>query len=73
MQVFVEQESAVLGFLVVHPSIRDVAAEKLKLRKYPPTGQVVQRLRSAAPHEETLAREWFETLAGRIAGNVIWF
>ena len=68
-RVYTDSDSANFGFLVVHPSIRDVATEKLKLRKYPPTSLLLPILESTPPKEITDARKWFEILAGRLSGK----
>ena len=65
-----EEESAVLGFPVVHASLRDIAVEKLRLGRYPPTQDVINRLVSSAPQDEKLSKEWFEALTTRISGEI---
>ncbi|KAH8112414.1 hypothetical protein DFH11DRAFT_1607467 [Phellopilus nigrolimitatus] len=65
-RVFVEPEAAVLGFLVVHPSIREEATNKLKLKKQPPTTLVLPVLEKSFPQNPVVARQWYEALAARI-------
>lgn len=68
MEVFTSPEASVLKLLVVHPSVRDIASEKLKLKVHPPTSLIMPLLEKNAPNDTTTARSWFEALAGRIAG-----
>lgn len=68
--MFVEPDSTILGFNVLHSSFRDGAAEKLKLLKRPPTSMIVPLLQKSAPKTQKGAQQWFEILAGRLAGNI---
>ena len=68
--VYVEPEAALLGFLTVHPDIREVAVEKLKLQQSPPVASLVPLLESSPPKDPAIARKWFEVLAGRLSGTL---
>lgn len=70
-QVFIEPEAAVFGFLTVHPSIRNDARDKLKLKAHPPASLVLPVLEKSPPRDPSVAREWFEALAGRVSGKTI--
>lgn len=68
-KVFVDPDAALLGFLTVHASIRDVAIDKLKLQRSPPTSMLLPLLENLPPQDPALARKWFEVLAGRLSGR----
>ena len=50
------------------PTLDDDAASKLKLKKHPPTSELVTLLKRSPPGDEVTARQWFEILAGRVSG-----
>lgn len=68
-KVFAESDAALLGFLIVHPSVRDVAIDKLKLRRHPSAGSLISLLENSPPVDLAVARQWFEYLAGRLTGK----
>ena len=68
-EVFIHPDASVLEFLVVHPSVREVATDKLKLRQHPPISLILPLLESRAPQDVPTARRWFEALAGRLMGK----
>ena len=68
-EVFISPDASVLKFLVVHPSARDIASDKLKLQQNPPTSAILPLLEKSAPQDAAIARLWFEALAARITGT----
>ena len=68
-QLYASPEWAALGFLVVDPLLRDGAESKLKLNSHPPTSEIVALLERSPPRDETIARQWFEVLSGRVPGT----
>lgn len=68
-QVFTGPEAALFGFLVARPSIRNDARDKLKLKQHPPTSNVLSVLEKSPPQDPSVARQWFEALAGRLTGE----
>ena len=70
-QVYVDPDAIIFGFMVVHPSIRGTATEKLKLKQHPPTSLILPILESSPPREIPEAQKMFEVLAGRVSGNII--
>lgn len=66
-----DPECAVLGFNIVNPSIKDVALTKIGLERQPPTSMIMPLLSSSALQTPETAKQWFEVLAGRIAGEHI--
>ena len=66
--MFVDPDYTILGFNVVQSGYRDIATDKLKLRKQPPTQQIIALLEKGSPNTEDDARKWFEVLASRIGG-----
>ena len=69
-KVYVESDAGLLGFLIVHPNIREAAVEKLKLQSSPPVTSLVPLLESSPPKDPVIARKWFEVLAGRLSGTL---
>ena len=67
-EVFSDAACAVLGFSVVHQSMRNEHLHKLKLVESPPTVRIVPILQKTPPQDEATARKWFEYLAGRLGG-----
>ncbi|KZS96620.1 hypothetical protein SISNIDRAFT_450322, partial [Sistotremastrum niveocremeum HHB9708] len=65
--VFIDPESAIFGFSVVDPSLRDIAASKLQLHKFPPTALIMKLILQEPARSVNQARNWFEALAGRVA------
>ncbi|EJD01998.1 uncharacterized protein FOMMEDRAFT_109078 [Fomitiporia mediterranea MF3/22] len=65
-QVFMNSDAAVFGFLVAHSDVRDDAQARLKLKQHPPLSAILPILEKSPPKDPSLARKWFETLAGRI-------
>jgi hypothetical protein len=55
----------------VDPQLPDGAAVKLKLKNHPPTSELVTLLERFPPGDETIARQWFEVLSGRVPGRVV--
>ena len=68
-QVFIDSEASMFGFLVVQPSFRNDARDKLKLKQYPPASLIMPILETSSPQDPSVARPWFEALAGRITGE----
>ncbi|KAF9506993.1 hypothetical protein BS47DRAFT_1366980 [Hydnum rufescens UP504] len=66
-EVFVEKESAVMGFCVVKDQIRAEATLKLQLQYQPPTSLLISRLVANPPRALPEAQMVFEYLAGRFS------
>ena len=71
VQVYASPEWATMGFATIDPSLRGDALSKLKIREHPPTAALVNLLQRSPPPNDTIAREWFSVLAGRIAGMFV--
>ena len=52
------------------PTLQDGAARKLKLKRHPPTSELVNLLKRSPPEDEATARQWFQALSGRIEGRI---
>jgi hypothetical protein len=52
--------------------LKDGAARKLRLNKYPPTSKLVTLLKRSPPGDEATARQWFEALSGHISGRIFY-
>ena len=72
-EVFTSPDVSVFKFLVIHPTAREIAPERLKLKQHPPTSLIMPLLEKSAPNDIATARSWFEALAGRIAGSLVKF
>ena len=70
-QVFAGPEWAALGFLVIEPSLRDVAVTKLKIGEHPLTTSLITLLEKTPSTSDSQARELCGVLAGRVSG-VCW-
>jgi hypothetical protein len=56
----------------VDPSLIDEGAPgKLKLKKHPPTSELVTLLEKFPPGDEATARQWFEVLSGHVPGRLL--
>lgn len=71
-RVFLEQDVALLGFLTVHPGVREVAMEKLKIGRHPPVFSLIPLLETSFPKDSALAHQWFEYLASRLTGTCLY-
>jgi hypothetical protein len=56
----------------VDPTLQDGETRKLKLKKHPPTSELVNILKRSPPEDETTARQWFQTLSGLIEGRIFY-
>jgi hypothetical protein len=54
----------------VDPTLQTGAASKLKLNKQPPTSELVTLLKRSPPGDEAIARQWFQTVSGRVSGKI---
>lgn len=52
--------------------LHDGAAGKLKLKKHPPTSEIVTLLERFPPGDEATARQWFEVLSGHVPGKLFY-
>ena len=68
LEVFSNPDWQTFGFLVLDPTLRKDAANKLKIREHPPTKQLVRLLETSPPVTKDQACEWFEILSRRIPG-----
>ena len=50
------------------PTLQGGAAGKLKLKKHPPTSELVTLLKRSPPGDEAAARQWFQALSGLVSG-----
>lgn len=69
VQVFKEQEYAIMGFSVVDQSVPSDWVHKLKLLSAPSVDLIIPILRKSPPRDIATARRWFEILASRLSGN----
>lgn len=67
-QVFVNVDASLFGLLIVDPSVRDAAVDKLKLETQPSTSLILPVLSKSPPADLVSAQKLFEVLAGRISG-----
>ncbi|KAH9951982.1 hypothetical protein B0H21DRAFT_817732 [Amylocystis lapponica] len=65
-EVYASPSAALLGFIVVDPSLDNDAVTKLKISMHPPTAKLVNLLQKSPPQSEVVARQWFGVLATRI-------
>ena len=68
LEVFSNPDWQSLGFPVLDPTLRQDAANKLKIKEHPPTNRLVHLLEESPPTTEAQAREWFGILSRRISG-----
>jgi hypothetical protein len=68
LEVFSNPDWQTLGFPVLDPTLRQDAANRLKIKEHPPTDQLVRTLEASPPTTEAQAREWFGVLSRRISG-----
>jgi len=69
LEVFSNPAWQSLGFPVLDPTLRQDAANRLKIKEHPPTNQLVRLLEASPPNTEAQAREWFGVLSRRISGS----
>jgi len=67
--VFTGPDWQSLGFPVLDPNLRKDAANKLKIKEYPSTNQLIHLLEVSPPTTESQAREWFGVLSRRVPGS----
>ncbi len=63
-KVYVDPDSAIFGFNVIQDTFRDVAVDKLRLKRQPPPHLIVTLLEKNPPKLVEQATKWFEALAG---------
>jgi hypothetical protein len=68
LEVFSNPEWQSLGFPILDPTLRQDAANKLKIKEHPPTNQLVRLLEASPPGTQAQAREWFGILSRRVSG-----
>ena len=68
LEVFSNPDWQSLGFPILDPTLRQDAANKLKIKEHPPTNQLVRLLETSPPGTQAQAREWFGILSRRISG-----
>ncbi|KIY52910.1 hypothetical protein FISHEDRAFT_63575 [Fistulina hepatica ATCC 64428] len=66
-EVFFNNEWASFGFKVTHPIVTEDAANKLHVKKRPPTPLLLSFVSRNPPKDDIQAREWFGILATRLA------
>lgn len=71
LEVFSNPDWKHLDFPILDPSLRQDAANKLKIKDHPPTNQLVQLLEESPPSTQAQAREWFGILSRRVSGLCI--
>ena len=68
LEVFSNPDWQSFGFPILDPTLRQDAANKLKIQEHPPTNQLVRLLETSPPPTKDQACEWFGILSRRISG-----